>query len=515
MNKIFSIKSQMNILAILIILFIGRMVVPHLVILFAGYFFFFLSYLLYGLKHEKISRQFFIKEYLKKWTPMLLIMLMFIWGIAYSFCIENGIDLSQINYKSLLLKDFIHIFFYVFLTAAFFLMVKTHHSFKILLDRLTFYVFRLAVLISIIGLIKYIVVLVWEVSSDYFNIISLNYNASILSDYNSFAFVILLGLLSFLYIVYENSENTKIVNLSKYVFPLFLVSLYFSSSRRGFIIILVIIATILVLSFLPKVFHINLKRSVRKGLIAGLMVFVFLTIGVFLYSGFSLTDNNQSLSAKKFKSSVSSLTSRYLRIFSNEQSYHKVYENIWGYSKRGSNNDSLSTEEIKRRKLLEGQNGQNADDNDLSGQYGLFEDGGRRFGLNQSITVSRTNRFAYGYELFKSFNPTNKMLGKGFSYTTMFSEEFNTEVEHDYPHNFFISTVLYSGIIGLVFILLFLGYVFYTLIKAKTNFTFLLILLGLNFSFFLISGNTIFSSPVFFVTFIMIIHNYIISKALS
>lgn len=69
----------------------------------------------------------------------------------------------------------------------------------------------------------------------------------------------------------------------------------------------------------------------------------------------------------------------------------------------------------------------------------------------------RLNRWRYALHLYThEYNAVQKLIGGSFSYTGKFAEMFDDPDGFDYPHNPFLSVLLYSGIAGLMAYLWFL-----------------------------------------------------------
>jgi hypothetical protein len=60
----------------------------------------------------------------------------------------------------------------------------------------------------------------------------------------------------------------------------------------------------------------------------------------------------------------------------------------------------------------------------------------------------RVERLDYGYKLINNYSFSELIKGKGFFYFESYSANFNTELGSDHPHNFFLSTFLYGGVIS-------------------------------------------------------------------
>ena len=72
---------------------------------------------------------------------------------------------------------------------------------------------------------------------------------------------------------------------------------------------------------------------------------------------------------------------------------------------------------------------------------------------SEPLFSDRTSRWLYAIELWKTkFTWQNKLFGHGFDYLEWYGEKFmgnEKSKSYDWPHNPFISILLYSGIIGL------------------------------------------------------------------
>lgn len=111
-------------------------------------------------------------------------------------------------------------------------------------------------------------------------------------------------------------------------------------------------------------------------------------------------------------------------------------------------------------------------------------------------------RWNFAWSEFHKQSICDKVFGNGFEYLERFGSHFYNDSSHyDYPHNPVLSALLYSGIIGALFALLFLIIsVYYSLIYLKKYPLFsMMLMVSLLFVFF--SGNSLFSVPVFLFLF--------------
>nr|WP_285865689.1 O-antigen ligase family protein [Lederbergia lenta] len=126
----------------------------------------------------------------------------------------------------------------------------------------------------------------------------------------------------------------------------------------------------------------------------------------------------------------------------------------------------------------------------------------------ESSFSGRTNRWDYGFELLGDSSFLQLFLGGGFNYLEKYQEKFNTSHE-DYPHNFLISAFLYSGILGLLVVLILLLLPMIKLFKHRQDIGYEMMLVYLLILTFLVnSGNSIFSIrflPIFILIIISVV----------
>ena len=120
---------------------------------------------------------------------------------------------------------------------------------------------------------------------------------------------------------------------------------------------------------------------------------------------------------------------------------------------------------------------------------------------------SRSVRWELAFDLIKESSVFNIVFGSGFDYIGDYRALTIDSID-DYPHNFFVSSLLYSGLLGTVFLFLMVIRTFKTLFKYRKIIDFHLILVYLTtFSFMSLSGNSIFSYKLF--VFLTILINFL------
>ncbi|GEM_PF-908343 len=115
--------------------------------------------------------------------------------------------------------------------------------------------------------------------------------------------------------------------------------------------------------------------------------------------------------------------------------------------------------------------------------------------VNDHFSGPRLDRWRYALFLYKNeYKWWQKIIGGGFGHTRKFAKTFNTD--YDYPHNPFLSVLLYSGFLGLfAYFWVLYKAIFYYLKYRKEYWTFFLcFLVTFFFSFF--SGNSPFDPAI-------------------
>jgi MFS family permease len=128
-----------------------------------------------------------------------------------------------------------------------------------------------------------------------------------------------------------------------------------------------------------------------------------------------------------------------------------------------------------------------------------------RFNQVEDSFSERTIRWDYAAQRFNESNPIQFLIGSGFSYLPDFGNKFNLESQEDYPHNPLLSALLYSGLLGQIFLLsLLIWSALMTFNNKKLlgmHYTFLFFV---SWIFVLISFNSIFSSSLFMTMLLLI-----------
>lgn len=115
-----------------------------------------------------------------------------------------------------------------------------------------------------------------------------------------------------------------------------------------------------------------------------------------------------------------------------------------------------------------------------------------------NLIDDRVSRWQFALQIYsKEYNLSQKMFGGGFNFLNWYGFYFfNNKLISDYPHNPFLSVLLYSGILGLILYSLYMIRVFYLYFKYfyeyKTPAMFFLLI----FFFSLFSAGSPFDPPI-------------------
>lgn len=135
-----------------------------------------------------------------------------------------------------------------------------------------------------------------------------------------------------------------------------------------------------------------------------------------------------------------------------------------------------------------------------------------------NVIQSRTNRWKFALQIFKKeYNWTERIFGGGFDYLNWYGYYFyKDKTKSDWPHNPFLSVLLYSGITGLLLYIFFLYKVVYYYWLYRKDYALFGMFFLITFFFSFFSANSPFDPPVmgFFVILPFFIH-YIHTKEKS
>jgi hypothetical protein len=135
--------------------------------------------------------------------------------------------------------------------------------------------------------------------------------------------------------------------------------------------------------------------------------------------------------------------------------------------------------------------------------------------LTNNFILGRTLRWHFAIQLFsKEYNWKQKIFGYGFNFLNWYGYYFLNEKQvSDYPHNPFLSILLYSGILGLCFYLFLIYKVILLYFKYMREYLVLFIFFCITFFFSFFSGGSPFDPPVLgFLLILPLFVDSVISK---
>lgn len=117
---------------------------------------------------------------------------------------------------------------------------------------------------------------------------------------------------------------------------------------------------------------------------------------------------------------------------------------------------------------------------------------------NASFSDTRLARWKFAWQIFtKEYNTKKKLVGGGFDHLNWFGYYFlKDKTASDWPHNPFLSVLLYSGLAGLLIYLFFMFRVFYYYVKYFKWYPLLFVFFLITFFFSFFSGSSPFDPPV-------------------
>jgi len=129
----------------------------------------------------------------------------------------------------------------------------------------------------------------------------------------------------------------------------------------------------------------------------------------------------------------------------------------------------------------------------------------------KDVIHGRTDRWKFAWEIFtKEYNWTKKIFGGGFDHLNWYGYYFhNDKTRSDWPHNPFLSVLLYSGILGLaLYLFVFYKAVYYYIKYIKEYYIFFIFFL-ITFFFSFFSADSPFNPPVmgFLLIFPFFLHS--------
>lgn len=118
--------------------------------------------------------------------------------------------------------------------------------------------------------------------------------------------------------------------------------------------------------------------------------------------------------------------------------------------------------------------------------------------------TGRIERWKFALRIYwKDYNIQQKIIGNGFDFLSDFGKKFYNDPNRlDWPHNPFISSLLFSGLLGTIIYIIFLIQVVLIYIKSFNKYSVFFFGFLMSFLFVFFSGNNYFDTPLYAMSLI-------------
>jgi O-antigen ligase len=506
-NFTLSKEKEIELFVLCIWLFLIRIAIPYAKYFFVPYFAVFITYtIIRTIKVHHVTH--FKSYYLQVFSPFLVICIFFIIGVLLS---------STLDFY--FLKEGLAMFVLVCIVFMAFIYINNEDDSKLFTRVFIKQLLAFCILICLFSLVKLFFLLrgvrfgfLYDLNGLYPN------GTSLVIDYNFYALVNLLGIVSASFLLVKARSAVQSVLLQVLVFGM-IFNVIFSTSRRGmFVLVLMILVFSCVLFFgwMAKkgTWMTILSRRLRLVFILSIG-FIFL-MGIFLSQRPFHSESSRYVDLGFDRTTGKELlylcATRYFTIIDpqyKDAAIHQYFKRFRATGQIGEFNH-LSEFSDKSNAL------NSTDSSRLNISRGVKKDTyftGILDDPDNLLSGGRLQRVNFGIKIFSErYSPLKKITGGGFDYLRDFGNEFYIKNNHrfyfDYPHNPILSAFLYSGILGGVSMIYFFIITFLNFIRGFRSLIYFICLYVIIFFFAFFSGNSIFGNPEF--VFISLIPFYFI-----
>jgi hypothetical protein len=491
----FTRKKETELFVLCIWLFLIRIAIPYDKYVFVPYFILFFAY--------TVITTFSAKElnwppscYIRVFSSFLVVCLFFITGVLLSS-----------RYDFYFLKEGLAMLVLLSIVFMAFTYIKNRDDFAFFKTVFMRQLLAFSIFICICSLLKLFFLLRGVKFGFLFDGNGLYPNGtSLVIDYNFYALVNILGIVSASFLLLKETSRLRIALLQVLIFGL-IIDVMFSTSRRG----IAILSLILLFLFIVLMFGWLAKKGSWMAVLSGRirLVFLFFFSFVFLMVMF--------LSQRPFHSKNSLYVDlgfdrttgrdllyvcavRYYTIIEpqfKDQAMDRYFEL---FRKTGQVGEMSRIFAINRYKdILDASDSVrlNIPKEGSGDAYlnGILNDPENRF------SGGRVQRINYGLKIFSGYSGIRKIFGGGFDYLWDFGHEFYQKnlnrFYYDYPHNPILSAFLYSGILGGLSLIWFYIMTLVFFVRSFRSLIYFACLYVIIFFFAFFSGNSIFGNPEF------------------
>jgi hypothetical protein len=329
---------------------------------------------------------------------------------------------------------------------------------------------------------------------------------SLVVDYNFYSLVNLLGIVTVFFLLPKMNSGKGSILLQFLVFFLML-NVFFSTSRRGIIVLALIILFVFLVFILGLVSGKKTWIAIffRKLRLLGWCLFVSLLLMIIFLSQRPFHSKSSLYANLGFDQTTGRellylCVVRYYTILDpqyQDARMHHYFQSFRETGQIGSLN-KLSEQELKT-KIVNSSDSLKVNTNaKAANDYftDILNDPENRF------SGGRLQRVDFGIKIFsEQYSLTKKIIGGGFDYIWDFGHEFykknNNRFYFDYPHNPILSAFLYSGILGGLSLIYFFCMTFVNFFRGFKDLRYFICLYVIIFFFAFFSGDSIFGNPEF------------------
>lgn len=367
-----------------------------------------------------------------------------------------------------------------------------HATIRLLLKKTYTYILYAVALLSIAGMIK---------SHLYFLGIQINvlwqggiypWGTNLVVNYNNNALACILGIIAGIRVIKDKSNKWDILLCSILMLPI-AYNWLVAGSRRGilFLLLCVVVAIPLFIILLMKG-----KLGISQNFKLPMLIWGgTLALSLIALLAFKQLDpeerrdlvRNSIYNEDLFTQETTIILSRYYSLVNKKSDKDELHTKLWG-----------------KKKVISFQGGK-------GGQITEVEE--KIEGVDDAYG-SRVDKYKLAMEILKSYNWKQWIIGDGFDYVQVFQNKFMKPRGYDYedyPHNFYLSGLLYSGVLGLLALIIFSLVMLYRLIILLKEFPGLVVMVLAIWFNILVSYNSIFSLGtfiIFAVLTIVVYHKY-------
>ena len=521
-NKV--IFNDLSALAICYVLFFSRLLLPYMIYVFLLFSISFTFYKLW--KNRFRFRQFnsiSLFKYVKSYYILLLLCLFFIIGVVNSKVISFY-----------LLKEILALVMIINLSLLTYYIVDDNDKFNQFLQKIKKSLYFVLIIVCVLSPIKYY----FELRGVYFDFLrtdSTNWypiGSSLILDYNFFSLMNISGMI----FLFFDLSKTKKRSLYYFLIQFFIFCLSFnvilSSSRRASIL-LVAIYLIWLLIPIYNLFSIKFTKLIKYRLKFPVFLYI-VVIGIYFVFSFLFTKENNlkyaffnsiGIDSIEFDKSINFIFDRYGTIIhQNEVIEMTKTEPLQINTVNALNtvedtiklNDVTIISDSSENELVKDIPEKSKEvikvDENLENDENILDSNNKLFG-------NRADRIKFAFEIFNDFTLSQKIFGNGFDYMIIFGNRYTValglDFGYDYPHNPIISSLLYSGILGFLYSLFFISFLFYNICRYFFGIMSLSLVFIIHFFFILFSGNSLFGTPEFLILGLIIMQYNVLNNSKS